>query len=99
MIKIEVTRDKISIHGHAMYDDYGKDIVCAAVSSTVTTSIECIASLDEKAVDVDESSDELTITVNKHDEITDKLIATMIELLKEIEMEYPKNIKITNKEE
>ena len=43
MIKVEVTKDNISIHGHAMYDDYGKDIVCAAVSSIVMTSVESIA--------------------------------------------------------
>ena len=99
MIKVEVTKDKISIHGHAMYDDYGKDIVCAAVSSTVMTSVESIASIDEKAINVDESTNLLTITINKHDEVTDKLIDTMINLLKEIENQYPKNIKITNKEE
>ena len=99
MIKVEVTKDNISIHGHAMYDDYGKDIVCAAVSSTVITSVESIASIDKTAIDVKEATDKLTITINKHDKITDKLIDTMLNLLKEIEKKYPKNIKITNKEE
>ena len=99
MIKVEVTKKDISVTGHAMYDDYGKDIVCAAVSSTVMTSVESIASIDEKAINVDESTNLLTITINKHDEVTDKLIDTMINLLKEIENQYPKNIKITNKEE
>ena len=99
MIKVEVTKDTISIKGHAMYDDYGKDIVCAAVSSTVITSVEMIASIDENAITVNESTDKLTITINKHDTIIDKLTNTMINLLKEIEKKYPKNIKITNKEE
>ena len=99
MIKVEVQKDNISIHGHAMYDDYGKDIVCAAVSSTVITSIESIASIDKDSIDVKESTDKLIIMINKHDTITDKLIKTMINLLKEIEKKYPKNIKITNKEE
>ena len=99
MIKVEVTKDTISIHGHAMYDDYGKDIVCAAVSSTIITSVEMIASIDENAIDVKESTDKLMININKHDNITNKLVDTMINLLKEIEKKYPKNIKITNKEE
>ena len=99
MIKVEVTKDTISIHGHAMYDDYGKDIVCAAVSSIIMTSVESIASFDEKSIDVNESTDKLIITINKHDMITDKLINTMINLLKEVAKKYPKNIKITNKEE
>ena len=98
MIKVEVTKDKISILGHAMYDDYGKDIVCAAVSSIVMTSVEGIASLNEKAIDV-KNNDKLEIIINSHDEITDKLIKTMINLLKEVEKKYPKNIKITNREE
>ena len=99
MIKIEVQKDNISIHGHAMYDDYGKDIVCAAVSSVITTSVESIASFDEKAIDVENNKDNLIIVIKKHDMITDKLINTMINLLKELESKYPKNIKITNKEE
>ena len=80
MIKVEVTKEHISILGHAMYDDYGKDIVCAAVSSIVTTSVESIAAID-------------------NDAITDKLINNMLNLLHELENKYPKNIKITNKEE
>ena len=99
MIKVEVTKDTISINGHAMYDDYGKDIVCAAVSSIIMTSVESIASFDEKSIDVNESTDKLIITINKHDMITDKLINTMINLLQEVAKKYPKNIKITNKEE
>ena len=99
MIKVEVTKDNVSIYGHAMYDDYGKDIVCAAVSSIVMTSVESIAAIDEKSVDVEKSNDMLSITISKHDTITDKLLNTMINLLKEVEKKYPKNIKITNKEE
>ena len=82
-----------------MYDDYGKDIVCAAVSSTIITSVEMIAAIDDKSINVTESTDKLSVAINKHDTITDKLINTMINLLKELEKQYPKNIKITNKEE
>ena len=39
----------VSIKGHAFYDTYGKDIVCAAVSSIVTTTINDI--LKELATD------------------------------------------------
>ena len=99
MIKVEVTKKDISVTGHAMYDDYGKDIVCAAVSSIITTSVESIASIKEDAIDVKEEQDKLTIIINSHDEITDKLINTMLNLLKELQKKYPGNIKITNKEE
>ena len=99
MIKVEVTKKDISIAGHAMYDDYGKDIVCAAVSSIITTTVEGIASIKEDAIDVKEQKDKLTITINSHDEVTTKLINTMINLLNELQKKYPENIKITNKEE
>ena len=99
MIKVEVAKDNISILGHAMYDDYGRDIVCAAVSGIVMTSVEGIASINNKAVDIKQLNSKLDIIINSHDNITDKLIDTMLNLLKELEKKYPKNIKITNKEE
>ena len=39
MIRINVNKEnnqikKITLEGHANYDEYGKDIVCAAVSAT-----------------------------------------------------------------
>jgi len=99
MIKIEVTNNHISILGHANYDDYGKDIVCAAVSSTIITSVEAIAKFDINAITVIEKSDKLELIKNRHDEVTNKIIDNMLNLLHELEKKYPKNIKITNKEE
>ena len=99
MIKVEVTKKNISLTGHAMYADFGKDIVCAAVSSVVMTSVESIAALDESAIDIKEEKDKLTIIINKYDDTTNKLIKTMLNLLHQLAKKYPKNIKITNKEE
>ena len=99
MIKIKVSKDIISITGHANYDDYGKDIVCAAVSSVIITSVEGISSFDNQAVDIEEGKDNLKIIINKHDDITDKLIANMLKCIQELESKYPQNIKITNREE
>ncbi len=99
MIKVKVEKDSISIIGHANYSDFGKDIVCASVSSIVITSIEAIAKFNNKSVDIINSNDKIDIIINIHDNITDKLIDNMLTCLKEIEKQYPKNIKITNKEE
>ena len=63
------------------------------------TSVEGIASIDESAIDIEQNKDNLNIIINKHDDITNKLIKTMINLLTELEKKYPKNIKIINKEE
>ena len=94
MIKIKVTKKNISILGHANYDDYGKDIVCASVSSIVLCSVESISNFDINAVDIKQTKDKLEIIINKTDDITQKLINNMINCLKELEKKYPKNIQI-----
>ena len=99
MIKVKVKKDIISISGHANYDDYGKDIVCAAVSSVAMCSVEAIAAFDETAVSIEQKNDKLDIIINKNDEVTSKLINNMLNCLKEIAKQYPKNIQINDREE
>ena len=99
MIKVEVNKKSISIIGHANFSTYGKDIVCAAASSVVITSIEALASFDKESVDIIQNKDKLEIKINKEDNITNTLIQNMLNCLTELANKYPKNIKITNKEE
>lgn len=96
MIKVKVEEknkevNKVMITGHALYDDYGKDIVCASVSSIVITTVNAILRIDEEAIFVEEEP--FVIEVKKSTEITKKLIENMISLLKELERDYPKNIR------
>lgn len=98
MIKINIEKNdkkinKIDISGHAMYDESGKDIVCAAVSSTVITTVNHILSLG-KTIDYIEGKDLLTIMVIKDDKVTQTLLNNMISMLCELESDYPKYIKI-----
>ena len=92
MIKVLKEKDKIEITGHSGYDTIGKDIVCSAVSSIVTTTINGIISIDEKAISYTYQDDKMTIRVLKKDEITDKLLNNMLDLLKSLAKDYPKNI-------
>ena len=73
MIKVVVKNDSITISGHANYDDYGKDIVCAAVSATVITTVNGILSIDKDAIEVNEKN-KVEIKILKNNEIVDKLI-------------------------
>lgn len=98
MIKIKVEKNNnqyksILIKGHALYEDFGKDIVCAAVSSIVTTTINAIEMIDPKAIKYELKSN-LEIEVLKEDEIINKLLLNMINLLEELAHDYPKNIEI-----
>lgn len=42
MIKINISEYGISADGHAGYAEYGKDIVCSAVTGLLYTMAECI---------------------------------------------------------
>ena len=93
MIKVNYNEKFIKVSGHANFDEYGKDIVCASVSSIVYTTINGILSLDNKAIEVKDTNI-LEIDIIKNDITTKKLINNMICLLEELEKQYPDNIKI-----
>ena len=99
MIKVETVKEKgkytsVKILGHAMYDDYGKDIVCAAVSSIVTTTVNGILALNKNSLSYMISKKGLSIDVKNTDETTQILIGNMVSLLKELEVNYPENIEV-----
>ena len=96
-VKVESNKnhiDKISIIGHADYDEYGKDIVCSSVSSIVTTTVNGIFEIDKSYLNVNEDKDGMIISILKEDKICDKLINNMLSLLSELEESYPENIKV-----
>ena len=99
MIRIKVTNKnniikKVTVTGHAMYDDYGKDIVCAAVSATYLCTINAILRIEPNTINITNN----TVEVIEENKITNELLHNMIKCLSELERQYPKNIKL-NKEE
>ncbi len=100
MIKVYVTTKEkkikhILVSGHANFATYGKDIVCAGVSSIITTSINAILSFKETIKVIDKEN--LEIEVLENDLITDTLLKNMLDLLTNLEENYPKNISIVMK--
>ena len=93
MIKISIKEKQIIIKGHANYDELGKDIVCASVSSMVITTINAILRIDNDAIKYSDDNG-VIIDIIKDDEITNKLINNLIDLLEELEKQYPKYIEI-----
>lgn len=98
MIKVRLTKNgdclnKITISGHANYDEFGKDIVCASVSSTVITTINILLSLDKDSISYDDTKG-LIIDILKDDDTTKKIINVLVSNLLELEKAYPKNIQI-----
>jgi len=93
MIKIKILKDYIEVKGHANYDDIGKDIVCASVSSIIITTINAIVRIDSTSIDYNDN-DGVYIKVLKHTDVIDKLIENLESLLLELEKQYPKHIEI-----
>ena len=83
---------EITITGHANYADFGKDIVCSSVSSIVITTVNGIDSVVPNFLTVEEKKDQMKLIVQYDNEIGQKLLWNMIELLKELQVNYPKNI-------
>ncbi len=99
MIQVKIEKEnakykKITILGHAMYDEYGKDIVCSAVSSIVTTTVNGILALDKGSLSYMISKKGMSITIKNTDETTQILIGNMVSLLKELAKNYPENIEV-----
>ena len=94
MIKIQVLENKIRISGHSGYEESGKDIVCSAVSSIVTTTVNAVVRLEPDKIRYEESDGYVMIEILKHNETVDTLILNMVDLLKQLEQEYSKYIKI-----
>ena len=99
MIKVKINYDgnyvkSFKVTGHADFDLYGKDIVCASVSSIVITSVNLALSFDSKSIEYKENSGLIDVVIKKRDNTINKVFINMIDMLKELETNYSKNIKI-----
>ena len=104
MIKVHVSyRDdvinKIMISGHALYDDYGRDIVCASVSSTYLCTVNAIFALYDDSIYVYDEDDKQEIQVLKVEHVVQVLLQNMIRCFESLEKQYPNNIKLDKEEE
>ncbi len=100
MIKVNVKKkensiSEITITGHAYYDESGKDIVCASTSSIAITTVNAILRLNSQALRYEEGEGSLKIYLEKHTKTIDTLLVNMVELLQELEQDYPSYIKVS----
>ena len=98
MIKVIIKRknnqiESIKCNGHALYDEYGKDIVCSSFSTMVITSINAILEFDKEAISYTDTNNLEIINIKK-DNITNKLLDNLVNMMKELESSYKKNINI-----
>lgn len=106
MIHVEFNIDdkgqvtSFGMEGHAMFDEYGKDLVCAGASAVVFGSVNAILNMTgaNPAIEMDEESGSLRFKADDPD--NDKmqiLLEGMIISLKTIEEEYGEHITLNFK--
>ena len=98
MIKVIKKNKVIEISGHAGYDEFGKDIVCASVSSVIMTTVNSIMNIDNSSISYMDDGNKIIIKKLNDNDIVDKLLNTMILILKDLEEQYKENIKVESEE-
>ena len=98
MIKVYVKKNNIVIAGHAMFSDYGSDIVCASASSIVITSINACLNIDANSIVYKSKLDKLIIDIKSDNNVILKILDNMLNMLSELANDYPKNVKIIKEE-
>ena len=100
MIKVSYKLDGdnytyLSVKGHANFDDYGKDIICASVSSIVFGLMNCLDGYTR--ITIRDLKNHIEIINNsKLDEVDNFFKLTIIQL-KTIEESYGEFIKVERK--
>ena len=101
MIKVvyEVIDDRysfIEVSGHAEYDEKGKDLICASVSSIMFGFMNALDVLDED-VEIKQLTDKITIKNHSNLEIIQDYFELVLTQLKTIEASYQDFIKVERK--
>lgn len=98
MISFDIKKDdfikQITVKGHAAQNDFGKDIVCASVSTAIILSVnllEKFSKLDCVKYVVDEGI--FDITVSNKDEVINNILENLEYSLNDLKIQYPKYIK------
>lgn len=114
MIRVKIFKDdnnyikKYTIDGHANYDNYGKDIVCSAISvlaQTTLLSLVEVCGLEEKAIkySIDNEIGFLDVNLPKNIEIsilekTQIVLNTLIVGVNSVIESYPRYVTLQYRE-
>lgn len=94
MIKVIYSNKWMKVSGHANYAEYGKDIVCASVSSLITCTVNNISVVDSSSLTYEDDGKTIYLKIINNNDISDKLFNNLILMLKDLAKDYPKNIEI-----
>lgn len=94
MITVIRHNRSIEIKGHSGYDEPGKDIVCAGVSTLVQTLIQSIEDLTSDTIQYSMSPGTVDIKHGNLSERAQAMIDSFFVGIRLIASEYPENVKL-----
>ena len=86
----------LEVSGHAEYDESGKDLICASVSSIVFGFMNAIDAINED-VEIKQLTNQITITNHSSSNIVQDYFELVMIQLKTIEESYRDFIKVERK--
>ena len=86
----------LDVSGHAEYGEYGKDLICASVSSIMFGFMNALDALEEN-VQISQSENRITIVDQSGSEIVQHYFELVITQLKTIEASYGDFIRVERK--
>lgn len=91
-------------NGHSSYSEHGTDIVCSAISTALQLPILSLQEILKVEVKLNINEDGfLEVDLSSLDKIVlekiDLLLETMVLFIRELSKQYPKNIKLVEKED
>ena len=95
MIRAVFKKEGFTLSGHAGYAEAGSDIVCAAVSAMANLVCNAAEAFGARAeIHAEEEGGRLSYRLTAGCEEAEKLLAVFREELRELENQYPKNIRV-----
>ena len=85
------------INGHAEYGNYGEDIVCSGITTATFTTLNLLDKLlkqEDYTLIQDEDTGLIDFKLNKIDDLSLLIIQNLLDILINIEEQYPQNLKI-----
>ena len=85
------------ISGHAEYGNYGEDIVCSGITTATFTTLNLLDKIlkqEDYTLIQDEDTGLIDFKLNKTDDLSLLIIQNLLDILINIEEQYPRNLKI-----
>ncbi len=95
MIKVVFDKKGLAANGHADFNEYGKDVVCAAVSSALQQAAYILKDLGANVVI---KKGHLEISEIPDDPCAEKVLRITLGILAGIQRKYPENLYLEVKD-